>query len=146
MPGTLRPLGLILPLALGMLLPAANAAAATLAIGSVEVRTTKEDGKTAWDVGGGAPDLKVSVQRVSKPKGEKHTTATQKDTFKATFNRKALDVDAGDEIEIRVLDEDLNSDDEVGKITLEITAEMLKSGEKELAFGQVNKLRLRFEK
>lgn len=124
---------------------AAFAEPAMLVIERVEVRTVKSNGK-AWDGGGGAPDLKVSVERTSKPKGEKHITAPQKDTFKAIFNCKALEVQTGEEIEIRVLDEDFSSDDEVGKISQKITARMLKNREVEISFDQVNKLVLKFER
>ena len=117
---------------------------AMLVIERVEVRTVKPNGD-AWDGGGGAPDLKISVERTSTPKGEKHVTAVQKDVFKPIFHCKALEVQAGDEIEIRVLDEDVASDDEVGKIKRKITGEMLKNREVDLSFDQVDKLVLKFE-
>jgi hypothetical protein len=120
--------------------------AATLIIERVEVRTTKDDGKSSWDAGGGAPDILITVERISEPKGEKHATSTAEDSFKATFNRKALGVDEGDRIEIRVLDEDVAADDEIGEIRHKITAKDLKSGEIELAFDQVDKLILRLER
>jgi hypothetical protein len=130
------------------LLPAANACAesAVLVIGSVEVRGTKKDGKTAWDIGGGAPDLIVSVERTSAPKGEKHLTAVRMNTLDATLNSSALDVDAGDEIEIRVLDDDVSGSDEIGKFSFEVTREFIKSGEARLEFDQVKTLVLRLRK
>jgi hypothetical protein len=136
------------PLAVALLSPVVAAAesTATLVIERVEVRTTKDDGKTSWDAGGGAPDIKVTVERVSEPKGETHATSTEEDKFKATFNRKALGVDEGDRIEIRVLDEDVAADDRIGGIEHKITAKDLKSGEIELAFDQVDKLILRLER
>lgn len=117
---------------------------AMLVIERVEVRTVKANGKP-WDGGGGAPDLKISVERTSAPKGEKHITALQEDRFKAIFHCKALEVQLGEEIEIRVLDDDATSDDEVGTIKRKITAEMLKNREMEVSFDQVDKLVLKFE-
>ena len=117
---------------------------AMLVLERVEVRTVKSNDKP-WDGGGGAPDLKISVERTSAPKGEKHITAVQEDVFKAIFHCKALEVQADDEIEIRVLDEDIAGDDEVGTIKRKITAEMLKNREVEVSFDQVDKLVLRFE-
>ncbi len=85
------------------------------------------------------------MERISAPKGEKHITAVQEDRFKAIFHCKALEVEVGEEIEIRVLDEDVSSDDEVGTIKRKITAEMLKNRELEVSFDQVDKLVLKFE-
>jgi hypothetical protein len=116
---------------------------AMLVIERIEVRTVNQKGK-AWDGGGGAPDLKISVERISAPKGEKHITAVQENRFKAVFNCKALEVQSGEEIEIRVMDEDVSSDDEVGTIKQKITAEMLKTRELEISFDQVDKLILKF--
>ena len=132
-------------LMVGLVSPDVRAAdPAMLILERIEVRTVKANGKP-WDGGGGAPDLKISVERISAPKGEKHITAVQANLFKAFFHCKALEVQADDEIEIRVLDDDVSSDDEVGKIKLKITAEMLKNREMEVSFDQVDKLVLKFE-
>ena len=128
-----------------LLTPGLRADDALLVIGGVRVRTTKADGKSSWDSGGGAPDIKISVERTSEPKGERHVTAPRRDCFEADFNRRALGVDVGDVIEILVLDEDLTRDDEIGKTSREVTATMLKSGVITLAFDQVDELILRLE-
>ncbi len=110
---------------------------ALLVVGGVKVRTTKADGRSSWDSGGGAPDIKISVERTSEPRGERHITASRKDCFEATFNRRALGVDVGDVIEILVLDEDLTRDDEIGKTSCKVTATMLKSGEIKFSSSQM---------
>jgi hypothetical protein len=127
-------------------IPQQSEAGRLLVIERVEVRPTKEGGETAWDVGGGAPDLKVSVERTSAPAGEKHITAPRKNVYQADFNRTALEVEANDELKFQVLDEDVGHDDEVGTISRQISAEELRSGKLELSFGQVTKLILRFER
>lgn len=121
-------------------------AARLLIIDSIEVRKTKDDGKSSWDSLKGLPDLIVSIERVSKPAGEKHITAPKKDVLKADLNRSAMDVDAGDELEIIVSDEDVGADDLVGKITRKLTADEIKSGKLELSFGQVRSLILKFDR
>lgn len=121
-------------------------AARLLIIDSIEVRKTKDDGKSSWDSLKGLPDLIVSIERVSKPAGEKHITAPKKDVLKADLNRSAMDVDAGDELEIIVTDEDIGADDLVGKIKRKLTADEIKSGKLELSFGQVRSLFLKFDR
>lgn len=116
-----------------------------LIIESVAVRETKEGGKKSWDPGGGAPDLRVSVERVSDPAGEFHMTAPRDNRFRADLNRPAIDVDKNDVLEFKVLDEDVGNDDEIGTIKRKITAEDIKSGRIELSFDQVLKLVLRLE-
>ena len=115
-----------------------------LVIESVEVRKTKDNGK-AWDAAGGLPDLRVSVERTSKPAGEKHITAPRKNNLKPEFNRTAIEVDDDDELELVVLDEDVGADDEAGRVERRFTSEELKSGKLELSFGQVVRLTLRFK-
>jgi hypothetical protein len=127
-------------------IPQSSEAGRLLVIERVEVRPTKEGGDSSWDVGGGAPDLKVSVERTSAPAGEKHITAPRKNVYEADFNRTVLEVEANDRLEFRVLDEDVGSDDEVGTISRKISAEELRSGKLELSFGQVTRLILRFER
>ena len=121
-------------------------AARLLIIDSIEVRKTKDDGKSSWDSLKGLPDLIVSIERVSKPAGEKPITAPKKDVLKAALNRSAMDVDAGDELEIIVTDEDIGADDLVGKIKRKLTADEIKSGKLELSFGQVRSLFLKFDR
>src|SRR5215210_5153338 len=86
---------------------------ATLKLVSVEVRKTKPGG-AAWDPGGGAPDLKVTVERKAKPAGEKFTSKVVPDAYDAKLDVKTLKVKEGDEIEVTVLDEDVGSDDRIG--------------------------------
>jgi len=105
-----------------------------LIIDSIEVRKTKDDGKSSWDSLKGLPDLIVSIERISKPAGEKHITVPKKNVLKADLNRSAMDVDAGDELEIIVTDEDVGADDLVGKIKRKLTADEIKSGKLELSF------------
>ena len=116
-----------------------------LIIGDIEVRKTKADGRSAWDPRGGLPDLRVSVERISEPAGERHITAARKNQLKVDFNRTAIEVDAGDELEIQVYDDDVGGDDEVGKIRHKVTQQDLKKGEIQLSFDQVIQLNLRLK-
>ena len=117
---------------------------AVLIVGTIKVRSTKANGK-AWDIAGGAPDLQVIVERTSKPKGEQHTTAVKQNVFEAAFNRKTMGVHEGDTIKIRVIDEDVGIDDEVGEVSRKISADDIKSKEVKIAFDQVDELILKFE-
>ena len=117
-----------------------------MVIEHVQVRPTKKDNKTAWDFSDGKPDLRVSVERISDPAGELHITAARKDCLEADFNRIAIEVDKDDILEIKVLDDDVGSDDEIGSIKTRITADLLKSGKLEESFGQVIILKIRLDR
>ena len=116
---------------------------AALRIASVKVRTTKPGG-AAWDAGGGAPDLRVSVEKKARPAGEKFTTRVIRDTFEAKYHVTTFKVKDGDEVEITVTDEDAAGDDRVGRLKKRVTAEMFREGEAEWSFGEVLSLRVEF--
>ncbi len=116
---------------------------AALRVASVEVRTTKPGG-AAWDAGGGAPDLRVSIEKRARPAGEKFTTKVVRDTFEAKYHVTTIRVEDGDEVEITVTDEDAAGDDQVGRLKKRVTAEMFREGEAEWSFGEVLSLRLVF--
>jgi len=116
---------------------------ATLKIISVKVRPTKPGGG-AWDVGNGAPDLKISLQRQARPAGEKFVTKVAPDTLEAKFNVRTIKVKVGDTIDVQVLDEDQALHDTIGKVEKKITAAMLRKGEDEWSFGEVLSLKVEF--
>ena len=127
-------------------LPALQVQAGTLlVIGDVEVRDTKSDARSARDPRGVLPDLRVSIERVSEPAGEQHITAVRKGTLKVDFNRTAIEIDAGDELQINVDDDDIGADDDVGEIRHRITQSGLKNEEIQLSFDQVIGLTLRLK-
>ncbi len=116
---------------------------AALRIASVKVRTTKPGG-AAWDAGGGAPDLKVSIEKRARPAGEKFTTKVIRDTFEAKYHVTTIKVKDGDEVEITVTDEDAAGDDQIGRLRKRLTAKMFREGEAEWSFGEVLSLTLEF--
>ncbi|MGE3817887.1 MAG: hypothetical protein AB7I30_00480 [Isosphaeraceae bacterium] len=116
---------------------------ATLKIKSVKVRATKPGG-ASWDVGGGAPDLRVSIQKKSRHAGEKFISQVKPDTFEATYEVETLRVEDGDTIEVLVVDEDAVNHDLVGKVSKKITGEMIRAGEAEWSFGEVLSMRIAF--
>ena len=97
---------------------------ADVVVHSVKVHTTKKNGD-AWDIGGGAPDLVVSVRKTEKG-GARHTTKVKKDAFEASFGERTIRVTVGDEVEVVVYDEDERFHDKVGETTVKVTEEMLK--------------------
>ncbi len=110
---------------------------------SLKVHTTKANG-AAWDILGGAPDLKVTVTKLGKFKSS-HTTQVKRDVFEALIDEKTVRVSEGDEIELHAIDEDVNLDDTIGKKTIKITKEMLQEGEAKLTFDRVILLLLKLE-
>jgi hypothetical protein len=137
-----------LGLTLGLALAAPAAAqpdreSATLKLVSVEVRKTKPGGGS-WDAGGGAPDLKVTVERKAKPAGEKFTSKVIPDAYDAKLDVKTLKVKEGDEIEVTVLDEDVGSDDRIGRYKVKVTKAMLRKGQADWSFDEVVSLKVEF--
>lgn len=116
---------------------------ADIIIHSVKVETTKKN-EEPWDAGGGAPDLKVLIRKTGKG-GQSHTTKVKNDTFEASFGERTIRVSVGDTIEVIVYDQDLASDDVVGKKTEKITEAMLKKRDVKWPFDRVISLVLEFE-
>jgi hypothetical protein len=116
---------------------------ADVIVQSVKVQTTKKGGE-AWDVFGGAPDLKVFIRKTEKG-GAKHTTKLKKDAFDASFGERTIRVSVGDEIEVVVYDEDEQFDDKVGGKKVKVTEEMLRKREVKWEFDRVATLVLEFE-
>jgi hypothetical protein len=116
---------------------------ATLKLVSVEVRKTKPGG-ASWDPAGGAPDLKVTVERKAKPAGEKFTSQVVPDAYDAKLDVKTIKVKAGDEVEITVLDEDVGSDDRIGRYKVKVTKAMLRKGQADWSFDEVLSLKVEF--
>lgn len=110
---------------------------------AVKVQTTKKN-HDPWDVGGGAPDLKVFVRKTGKG-GQTHTTKVKSDAFEAPFGERTIRVSVGDRIEVIVFDQDLKGDDVVGKTTETITEAILRKREVNWSFDQVISLTLEFE-
>src|ERR1700750_155032 len=73
---------------------------------SLQVQETKANG-SAWDVGGGKPDLMILVS--NERSGKTFISKVAKDTYAVEFDPKTriLDVEDGDILDFLVLDEDL---------------------------------------
>ncbi len=115
----------------------------TLKLVSVEVRKTKAGG-AAWDPAGGAPDLKVTVEKKAKPAGETFTSKVIPDTHDAKLDVKTLKVKEGDEIEVTVVDEDVGGDDRIGRYKVKVTKAMLRKGQADWSFDDVLSLKVEF--
>ena len=127
----------------GPALAQADRESATLKLVSVEVRKTKSGG-AAWDPAGGAPDLKVTVEKKAKPAGEMFTSKVIPDTHDARLDVKTLKVKEGDEIEVTVLDQDVGSDDRIGRHKVKVTKAMLRKGQADWSFDDVLSLKVEF--
>lgn len=112
-------------------------------IKSVSVEKTKKDG-SSWDINNGAPDLSVIVRNASETDSKKFETKEKEDTFSAEYNTPTtVKVRADQTLEIHVVDNDVASDDTIGKTEVKVTSEILKDGKVELKdFGQVIRLEL----
>jgi hypothetical protein len=131
---------------LGLVAPAVaqpDRESGTLKLVSVEVRKTKPGG-AAWDSAGGAPDLKVTVEKKARPAGEKFTSKVIPDAYDAKLDVKTLKVKEGDEIEITVLDEDVGTDDRIGRYKVKVTRAMLRKGQADWSFDEVLSLKVEF--
>jgi hypothetical protein len=118
-----------------------------IVIRNVKVLPTKSESKggKAWDVFGGAPDLKVAL--INRATNSAYYTGVLKDTYSGDFDIAALWVREGDDILVRVIDEDFQFDDPIGEKTVQITPEVIEKGAIELtSFGQVESLRLEVRK
>jgi hypothetical protein len=115
----------------------------TLKLVSVEVRKTKSGG-AAWDPGGGAPDLKITVERKARPAGEMFTSKVIPDAHDAKLDVKTLKVKEGDEIEVTVLDQDVGNDDRIGRHKVKVTKAMLRKGQADWSFDDVLSLKVEF--
>jgi hypothetical protein len=136
-------LGTALCLCLGVPAGAADRESGTLKLVSVEVRKTKSGG-AAWDPAGGAPDLKITVERKARPAGDKFTTKVIPDAHDARLNTNTLKVKDGDEIEVTVVDEDVGGDDRVGRYKVKVTKAMLRKGQADWSFDDVLSLKVEF--
>lgn len=117
-----------------------------LTLVSVKVKPKKPDGKD-WDPGlvGQKPDLKVTIENLT----EKTKVESPKagGTIEHKYNLPAKEAAAGDTLKILVEDIDnLDSNDEIGKIEYKVTEDDLKAGKKDLEFNSVIKLELTFKK
>lgn len=121
--------------------PPATHQTATLVVGTVKVKPTKENGNH-WDALHGHPDPRVMV--VNRTRKSQYRTAMASNTLEAAFDARAVSVREGDEVYLRVDDVDVEIDDKIGEHTLRVTPEMLTKGELTLSFGQVKSLTLRF--
>ena len=110
---------------------------------SLQVEETKANG-SAWDVGGGKPDLMLIVS--NERSGKTVITKVAKDSYSVAFDPKAraLEVEDGDILDILVLDEDILDSDIVGISRKAITGGVLANKELDLSFGRVRQLRLAF--
>lgn len=109
-----------------------------LSVRSVEVETKKANGQD-WDPLGGAPDLYVLV-RVN---GVEAQTGEALNTFNAFYGNKVGRVEAGDEVNIVVMDSDpFDAHDFVGAVRFTVTQRMIDNGRIDLDFGQVRQLTL----
>ena len=115
----------------------------TLKLVSVEVRKTKSGG-AAWDPAGGAPDLKITVERKARPAGDRFTTKVIPDAHDARLNTNTLKVKDGDEIEVTVVDEDVGGDDRIGRYKVKVTKAMLRKGQADWSFDDVLSLKVEF--
>jgi hypothetical protein len=84
-------------------------------------------------------------QQMELRRRNEYRTITVQDTYKANFNSGTLQVEAGDQIDIRVFDADPIVDDLAGKTELLLTREILEKGAVDLKFGQVRSLKLTFK-
>ena len=101
-------------------------------IKSISAEETKANGD-AWDIGGNAPDLFVKVDNGRRTVSSR----ARQDTYLANINfDTGLTAEIGDQIEITVYDEDIASDDIVGRATVLVDEE----GAKIASFGQVKAL------
>jgi hypothetical protein len=113
-------------------------------LASIEVHETKADG-SAWDVGGGKPDLRIIMS--NERSGKTFVSELAKDTYAVKFEPKVrvLDVVEGDILDNLVFDEDLLDHDLVGLSRKALTAGILGKKELDLSFGRVKQLRLEFQ-
>ncbi len=111
---------------------------------SIDVAARKSNGKH-WDSGKGAPDLIVRL-KVKTFGGDSFKASVVKNSYLNTYDELSVRAKPGQTIEITVHDDDAFSNDFVGSYRLEITKNLLKRGQTDLSFGQVESLVLRFEK
>ncbi len=111
---------------------------------SIDVAARKSNGKH-WDSGKGAPDLIVRL-KVKTFGGDSFKASVVKNSYFNTYDEMSVRAKPGQTIEISVYDDDAFSNDFVGSYRLDITKDLLKRGQTDLSFGQVESLVLRFEK
>jgi hypothetical protein len=116
-----------------------------LTVDSISVSRNKSNGKS-WDGFGGKPDLQVMIRVGYGVLGDKGHTSKSQNRTSVTFNEPIVNVDAGDEITITVIDVDALEDDIVGKLKVTITQSMIDKGSVDWSFDQVNSMKLSFER
>lgn len=121
----------------------ASAQSRTIKVRDLTVRSKKSNG-SAWDIFGGAPDLKVTI-KVNRTLGPSDTTRTKQDTYSATFNESTVKVKHGDSITVTVWDEDVTDDDLIGKGSYVVKKGDFGKVISFTPFGQVTELKISFE-
>lgn len=125
-----------------IVLRAGDDAGYAVCLASLQVEKTKASG-SAWDVGGGLPDLMVLVS--NERSGKTFISKVKKDTDVVTYDKAPiLEVSEGDILDFLVLDEDLIDSDIVGISRIAITTELLAKKQLDLSFGRVTQLRIEF--
>ena len=117
-----------------------------LVLGKVKVAETKADGKSAWDVNDGKPDITISVKNLTDTVQKEVVTESKDDVFEATFAATTVLVSPGQKLRIQVLDKDIAENDIIGESTFDVNEDFLKKGTHTLAFGQVKSLVIEFRK
>ncbi|MFO0983798.1 MAG: C2 domain-containing protein [Planctomycetota bacterium] len=111
-------------------------------VGRVKVAPKRPDG-SSWDVLG-LPDLYVVI----KNRGPDRHTATASSCVEHEFDESIVGlIEPGDQVFVRVMDHDLNGNDElIGRTSVKVTEADLQRGYLELtAFGSVEYLKLAFD-
>jgi hypothetical protein len=121
-----------------------GANAFNLVLKDVKVKDKNKDGNS-WDINDGKPDIHVRITNRTNTSLKPFSSEVRDDTYTATYNQAAMLVIAKQTLEIEVLDKDVAADDVIGRTTIEITEDMLKRGNTELTFGQVDSLRFEFQ-
>jgi Ca2+-dependent lipid-binding protein len=100
---------------------------------------SKKAGGADWDALGGKPDAFVEASILGERQAVVATknSSTKQNTLKPDWNESVLEVNIGDEIRIRIYDEDLQVNDLIGEYSFTVTKQMVGSGDQSTSFGQV---------
>jgi hypothetical protein len=113
-----------------------------LSIKSAVIADAKSDGRP-WDPTGNAPDPYAGAStvnvRTSQPTSAQ--TSVRQNTHRPEWDGVVLTVAAGDEVTLKLWDDDLVSNDAIGEYRFTVSAEMAEAGEQTVSFAQVKELR-----
>lgn len=124
----------------------ASAGELKLYLQSAEIKEQKSTGED-WDVFAGKPDPFVEASVLGDKKAVKRSgkTGTEKNTHKPSWDESVVTVEVGDEILLKLWDEDLAQHDLIGEYRFTVKAEMLAGDDVVVSFGQVKELKFKIK-